>query len=393
VFFVKIHGILIRTYGAVKQKDLGEHMKNKVTVISNMYPSKEHKSWGIFVKNQVEALRNRGLTVEVIAIDNPNKGKLNLIKKYGKWFLTFAFHLLFKGSRTSVVHAHYVFPSGWLAKWYKKWFGARMIVTAHGGDIDKMVKKNQRIYHMTKSILTEADEVIAVGEELYATLVKDFGIPKEKLSLINMGVNLDVFHPLDKAEARKRCGVKDNEIPLLFVGNIIEQKGLNELVEAFASLKEENPDYALYIIGSNKDQNYFQKLQQRITQLGITESVHFLGTKNQAEVACWMAASEVFILPSHIEGFGLVAVEAMACGTPVVGTNVGGLKYLLDHGNGVLVEVKDAVSLKLGIESILKSKEVKEKLVQNGLEKAKENDQNIMTERVINLYQLQKEKG
>lgn len=393
MFFVKIHGILIRTYGAVKQKDLGEHMKNKVTVISNMYPSKEHKSWGIFVKNQVEALRNRGLKVEVIAIDNPNKGKLNLIKKYGKWFLTFAFHLLFKGSRTSVVHAHYVFPSGWLAKWYKKWFGARMIVTAHGGDIDKMVKKNQRIYHMTKSILTEADEVIAVGEELYATLVKDFGVPKEKLSLINMGVNLDVFHPLDKAEARKRCGVKDNETPLLFVGNIIEQKGLNELVEAFASLKEENPDYALYIIGSNKDQNYFQKLQQRITQLGITESVHFLGTKNQAEVACWMAAADVFILPSHIEGFGLVAVEAMACGTPVVGTNVGGLKYLLDHGNGVLVEVKDTVSLKLGIESILKSKEVKEKLVQNGLEKAKENDQNIMTERVINLYQLQKEKG
>ncbi|MEO2077645.1 MAG: glycosyltransferase [Bacillus sp. (in: firmicutes)] len=368
-------------------------MKNKVTVISNMYPSKEHKSWGIFVKNQVEALRIRGLKVEVIAIDNPNKGKLNLIKKYGKWFLTFAFHLLFKGSRTSVVHAHYVFPSGWLAKWYKKWFGARMIVTAHGGDIDKMVKKNQRIYHMTKSILTEADEVIAVGEELYATLVKDFGVPKEKLSLINMGVNLDVFHPLDKAEARKRCGVKDNETPLLFVGNIIEQKGLNELVEAFASLKEENPDYALYIIGSNKDQNYFQKLQQRITQLGITESVHFLGTKNQAEVACWMAAAEVFILPSYIEGFGLVAVEAMACGTPVVGTNVGGLKYLLDHGNGVLVKVKDAVSLKLGIESILKSKEAKEKLVQNGLEKAKENDQNIMTERVINLYQLQKEKG
>ncbi|MGG3563706.1 glycosyltransferase family 4 protein [Neobacillus rhizosphaerae] len=368
-------------------------MKNKVTVISNMYPSKEHKSWGIFVKNQVEALRNKGLSVDVIAIDNPNKGKLNLLKKYGKWFLTFAFHLLFKGSRTSVVHAHYVFPSGWLAKWYKKWFGARMIVTAHGGDIDKMVKKNRRIYQMTKSILVDADQVIAVGEELYATLEEDFGVPKEKLSLINMGVNLDVFKPFNKAEARERCGMKENQTPLLFVGNIIEQKGLNELVKAFAKLKEDNSDYALYIIGSNKDQNYFHKLQATIKQMGITESVHFLGTKSQAEVACWMAAAEVFILPSHIEGFGLVAVEAMACGTPVVGTNVGGLKYLLDNGNGVLVEVNNADSLKKGIESILETEELKEKLVRNGLEKAKENDQNLMTERIINLYLMERQMG
>ncbi|WML59042.1 glycosyltransferase [Neobacillus sp. PS2-9] len=368
-------------------------MKNKVTVISNMYPSREHKSWGIFVKNQVEALRNKGLIVDVIAIDNPNKGKLNLLKKYGKWFLTFALHLLFKGSRTSVVHAHYVFPSGMLAKWYKKWFGARMIVTAHGGDIDKMVKKNHRIYSMTKSILVDADQVIAVGEELYATLEEDFGVPREKLSLINMGVNLDVFRPIDKKEARERCGINTNQTPLLFVGNIIEQKGLNELVEAFSMLKKENPNYHLYIIGSNKDQNYFQKLQSLIKELGMTKSIHLLGTKSQAEVACWMAAADVFILPSHIEGFGLVAVEAMACGTPVVGTNVGGLKYLLNNENGVLVEVNDVISLKKGIESVLLSEEVKEKLVRNGLVKAQENDQNTMTDRVMNLYQSQKVKG
>jgi glycosyltransferase involved in cell wall biosynthesis len=390
VFFVNFHGILIRTYCAVKQKDLGERMKNKVTVISNMYPTTEHKSFGIFVKNQVEALRETGLDVDVIAIDNPNKGKANLLKKYGKWALTFLVHLLFKGRRTAVVHAHYVFPSGWLAKWYKKLFGARMIVTAHGGDIDQMVRKNQRILNMTKSILAEADEVIAVGEELFAALEKDFAVPREKLSLINMGVNLDVFQPLDKREARERCGLSNNQTPLLFTGNIIEQKGLNELVSAFAQLKQRHPSYELYIIGSNKDQGYFKKLATLIAKLGITDSVHFLGTKTQREVACWMAAAEAFILPSHIEGFGLVALEAMACGTPVVGSNVGGLKYLLANGNGVLVKVKDEESLQSGIENVLESEEVKQNLIQNGLIKAKENDQHIMTERVINLYHLKK---
>jgi glycosyltransferase involved in cell wall biosynthesis len=371
----------------------GVIMKNKVTVISNMYPTDEHKSFGVFVKNQVEALRKKGLNVDVIAIDNPNKGKLNLLKKYGKWAVSIAFHLLFKGRGTSVVHAHYVFPSGWLAKWYKKLFGTRFIVTAHGGDIDKMVKKNTRIFTITESILNDADHVIAVGQELFETLAKDFGVPREKLTLINMGVNLEVFKVIEKAKARELCGIEKKDIiPLLFVGNIIEQKGINELVEAIATLKTEYNDIELYMIGSNKDQAYNEKLVALISGKGLSESIHFLGTMNQVEVALWMAAAEVLVLPSHIEGFGLVALEAMACGTPVVGTNVGGLKYLLNHGNGVLVEAKNPESLKKGIHTVLASE--KDDLIRKGLEKAKENDQNRMTELVIELYRLQQvEKG
>lgn len=358
-----------------------------------MYPTNEHKSFGVFVKNQVDALRDKGLNVDVIAIDNPNKGKLNLLKKYSKWALTFLFHLLFKGNRTSVVHAHYVFPSGWLAKWYKRLFGARFIVTAHGGDIDKMVRKNNRIFTMTTSILQDADHVIAVGQELFETLENDFRVPREKLSLINMGVNLDVFKPIHKADARRNCGISEDKTPLLFVGNIIEQKGLNELVEAFSLLKSDHSAYELYVIGSEKDQAYTRRLKEDIYKRGLEDSIHFLGTKSQAEVAEWMAAAEVFVLPSHIEGFGLVALEAMACGTPVVGTNVGGLKYLLNQGNGMLVEVNNADSLRVAIHAVLESAEVRKNLIRNGLEKAKENDQQIMTNRVVNLYQLQREKG
>ncbi|NRD76691.1 glycosyltransferase [Bacillus sp. BRMEA1] len=358
-----------------------------------MYPTEVHKSFGVFVKNQVDALKNKGLSVDVIAIDNPNKGKLNLLKKYGKWIGSCLFHLLLKGSRTKVVHAHYVFPSGWLARWYKKLYGARLIVTAHGGDVDQMAKKSARIAKWTKSILADADQVIAVGQELYTTLAADYNVPSEKLSLINMGVNLEIFKPLDKAEARKQCGISGGITPLLFVGNIIEKKGLNELTDAFDQLKKDHPEYELFIIGSDKDQAYVQRLKAQISEKGLSGSTHFLGMKTQAEVALWMAAAEVFILPSHIEGFGLVALEAMACGTPVVGTKVGGLKYLLDDGNGVLVTAQDSTSLKNGIQTVLINDEMKQALIQKGLSMAKENDQNIMTDRVINLYQIQRGRG
>ncbi|MCA1031422.1 glycosyltransferase family 4 protein [Bacillus timonensis] len=361
-------------------------MKKKVAVISNMYPTEQHKSFGIFVKNQVVELQKKELEVDVIAIDNPNKGKVNLIKKYGKWMLSFLFHLLLKGRHTSVVHAHYVFPSGWLARWYKKLFGARFVVTAHGGDIDKMAKLNPRIRSLTKQVLQDADHVIAVGQDLYDTLHGEFGVEKEKLSLINMGVNLDVFHKVEKSHAREMCGIDRNIVPLLFVGNITEPKGLLELLPAFEQLKQDFPQVELYLLGSEKDAGFTNMLKGYIKEKDLQDSVHFVGTMPQKDVAMWMAAAEVFVIPSHIEGFGLVALEAMACGTPVVGAKVGGLKYLLDDGCGIAVEAKNSEDLYHGLKTVFASEDVKTNLISNGLARAVENDHEIMTKRVISIY-------
>ncbi|MBU8881155.1 glycosyltransferase [Bacillus sp. FJAT-29790] len=358
----------------------------KVLVITNMYPTEKHKSFGIFVKNQVEALKRRGLSVDVAAIQNPDSGKLNVLKKYSSWFFKTILALMTKGKSYDVVHAHYVFPSGLLAYFFKKLFGTRLIVTAHGGDIDKMARKNKQIYSLTKKILQEADQVIAVGQELYDTIVDEFSVPVNRISIINMGVNRDVFKPISKIEARKTCDIKTEEIPILYVGNLIKQKGLLELVEAIRLLKKSEPNVRLFLIGPDKDQSFKKELFERIQQLNINNEVSYLGVKSQKEISEWMSASEVFVLPSHIEGFGLVALEAMACGTPVVGTNVGGLKYLLADGAGKIVPVKDAEALSEGILHILTSKENKDMLVKNGEEKAEENDQEQMLNRVIEVY-------
>lgn len=360
--------------------------RKKVLVITNMYPTEEHKSFGVFVKNQVEALRERDLTVEVAAITNPKSGKVNVLKKYSGWFLKTLQKFITKGKTYDVVHAHYVFPSGLLGYYFKKWFGTRLIVTAHGGDIDKMARKSAKIFNLTKKILHEADHVIAVGQELYDTILKEFEVPEEKLSIINMGVNRKVFKQISKEEARKACRLEQNTKPILFVGNLIKQKGLLELVEAVSGVVSEEPNVHLYLIGPSNDGSFKQQLENKIHSLNIESHVTFLGVKDQREIANWMAAAEVFVLPSHIEGFGLVALEAMSTGTPVVGSDVGGLKYLLADGTGRLVPPENSQALKEGILHLLASAEDREMFIKNGEKKAEENDQERMLNRVMDVY-------
>lgn len=351
-----------------------------------MYPTVENKSFGIFVKNQVEALKSRGLSVDVAAITNPHSGKFNVLKKYSAWMMGTLKAFMTKGRKYHIVHAHYVFPSGLLGYLFKKCFGTRFIVTAHGGDIDKMARRSARLFNWTKKILHEADHVIAVGNELYETIVNEFEVPCENISIINMGVNREIFKPINKGEARASCDLDPSIIPILFVGNIIKQKGLMELLGAFSQLVRMQPAIRLYLIGPQKDQAFMQELQELTNEHGIQGHVSFLGTKDQREIAQWMAAAELFVLPSHIEGFGLVALEAMACGTPVVGTDVGGLKYLLADNAGKTVPPLDSKALESAISQLLSDRNQCEILIQNGEKRAEENDQERMLDLVMDVY-------
>jgi glycosyltransferase involved in cell wall biosynthesis len=359
--------------------------KTKALVLSNMYPGQQARTFGIFVQNQVEALRAEGLDVDVLAVTNPNMGKANVLRKYGMWLLQTIGNLLAKGRSYDVVHAHYVFPTGMLALLYKKLWNKRMVVTAHGGDIDRMAKKSPKIRKWTERILQEADHVIAVGHELHRTIHEEFHVPKEKLSIINMGVNRQVFKPIEQQKARRQLDLSEDESIILFVGNLIRQKGLVELVEAYAKVKREKPKAALYLIGAVKDKGFREELGRLIEERGLTD-VRIVEAMPQQEIAVWMAAADVFVLPSHIEGFGLVALEAMSCHTPVVGTKVGGLRYLLGDGAGVLVEPHDDESLYKGISDVLTNGPFVEHLLEKGEKRARENDQQYLIQKVLEVY-------
>lgn len=356
----------------------------KILVISNMYPSKEHVSFGVFVKNQVKALEKAGLSVEIAVNDNPKTGKKNTLLKYAKW----ASSTLSKGfkfrKQLTVTHAHYVFPSGILSLLLKKLFNIPYVVTAHGGDIERMAKKSARIYNWTKQILENSAHVIAVGPVLAEQIEQDFDIPKEKISVFSMGVNREVFKPAtDKVAVRKTLQLPEDHFIFLFVGNVIQQKGVEELLQAFQMAKKQaDQPVELVLVGSRRDEQFIASLEPF-----VDDSVHFVDPVQQQELVKYFQASDVFVLPSHLEGFGLVALEALATGTPVIASHVGGLVSLLGNGAGKLVPPKEVFPL---VDEMLLAIRMQKDSYQN--EQAIEeilhvHDEKNITTQVISIYE------
>ncbi|MDV6377041.1 glycosyltransferase [Sporosarcina sp. GW1-11] len=326
----------------------------KVVVFSNMYPSAQHPTYGIFVKNQVELLKKNGFDVKVIAIHEPGKGKLEKVMKYLSWGISSLTYLLKQKKSISITHAHYAFPTGMISLLGKKLFNLPYVVTVHGGDLDKMAKKSARIAKFTKNILQEAAQVITVGEKLRNDVIEEYAVSPQNVEVMSMGVDTKIFKRMGQEEVRLLLNIPLNERVVIFVGNVIEAKGVMELLDAYYRLRETHDDLLLYIIGSQKDQRFVELVKERIESKGVS-GVVFKEPVSQLELAKWMSATDVLVLPSYHEGFGLVALEALASGAKVVATNVGGLPYLLKDGVGVLVEPRDPEMLAEGLEQALEN--------------------------------------
>ncbi|MEW4309203.1 glycosyltransferase [Rossellomorea marisflavi] len=352
----------------------------KILVVSNMYPSESSKSFGVFVKNQVEDLIGKGIEVDVIAIDDHRMNKKAVLKKYFKWLNKLAGNFFLKGNTYDVVHCHYVFPSGLFGVLYKLIFRKKLVVTAHGGDINNMAKRNKVFRIMTKIILKCADHVIAVSEVLEETIITDYNIPKDKLSILNMGVNRDVFFPNPNPNSSSLNKV-------LFVGNIIRDKGVMEIIEAIErNVELRNLEFTM--VGEKKDLEFFELVSRKIKKSNIT-NMSFVGARQQSELAKLMNNSQVLILPSYTEGFGLVALEAMSCNLFVIGTEVGGLKALLSNACGLLIKPRSAEDLAVALSYAFDNINITEieEIKVNGLKKAEMNNSNLVVGRLIRIYE------
>ncbi|MCG7344291.1 glycosyltransferase [Sporosarcina sp. ACRSL] len=354
----------------------------RIAVFSNMYPSEKHPTFGIFVKNQVELLRSKGIEVDLIAIDEPGKGKVATLKKYVAWFLKSIGFLLKNKNHISLTHAHYAFPTGVLSLIGKRLFGIPYVVTVHGGDIDKMAAKSARIANYTRKVLQGADTVIVVGERLKQDVITKFGVKEEHVHVMSMGVNTDIFKPMPKEEARQQLDIPSNEKLLLYVGNMIEAKGVLDLVDAFETVQKAHPNASLHFIGSSKDENFMERFKTRLQS--DNHKITHQEPLSQQRIAKWIAAADVFVLPSHHEGFGLVALEAMAVGTTVVGSDVGGLSFLLGNEAGILVEPRNPDSLAAGLQQALEEPSDTRKTIAE--ETVAKHTYHVIAERLMAIY-------
>jgi N-acetyl-alpha-D-glucosaminyl L-malate synthase BshA len=313
----------------------------KVLLVTNVYPNSRKPYAGIFVKRQVEAVEKlSSIRHIVVASRDSRRGVRFGVRKYTKLMLDVVRHSLFSDFR--LIHAHIIFPAGLIALIPRFLRKRKLIITVHGGLIHTLPDRSSLLKAMIRLILRHADYIVVVSSALKKRVVELCGINEEKIEVINMGIDTNLFKPLPKALIRRKLSLPPEAVIVLFVGSLRPVKGLKYLMMALSLLRT-NRLVQLYVIGQGQEE---EQLRNLCSQLEIDGAVNFLGSKTQSEVAEWLAAADIFVMPSLAEGFGLAVLEALHCGTPVVASNVGGIPDFVVNGrNGFLVEPRNSEQL------------------------------------------------
>ncbi len=212
-----------------------------------------------------------------------------------------------------------------------------------------------------KEIAKKSEAVISTSPIEKNIVKKIFNITGKKIKMIPVGVDTKIFRPLKKIRARKILNIPETEKMILYVGRIEWRKGIGTLLYALHEIAKECPEVKLYVIGGGKSQSAkslekveMDRLQKISEELGISDKVIFLGAKKQKNLYKFYSASDVCVVPSYYEPFGIVPLEAMACGTPVVASKTGGLQYTVNDGIvGYLAEPANYNELAEKIKSVL----------------------------------------
>ena len=280
-----------------------------------------------------------------------------------------------EGIQYDLIHSHY-WLSGMAARDLSEVWGTPIVQTFHTlGHVKNQIaapneREPQRRIDGETDIVQFADQLTAATLAEQEQLVKHYSADPRKITIIPPGVDLTMFHPHSPEDAKERIGVKPCNRMILFVGRVEPLKGIDTLLRAMALLAHECPawakDICVAIIGGDPtrtDNEEMERLKAIRAELGITDLVTFLGAHDQDKLHHYYSAAEMVIMPSHYESFGMVALEAMACGTPVIASEVGGLAHLVRNDkNGLHVPDSDPVALAQAIARLAEDHDLRERM-------------------------------
>jgi D-inositol-3-phosphate glycosyltransferase len=306
-----------------------------------------------------------------------------------------------KGIKYDVIHSHYWLSGVAAASLSDAWGGTPIMHMFHTlGEMKNRIARSEEEregeYRIQgeRQVLRRADRVIAATIAEVTQLRFLYKANASKLVVIPPGVDVSHFYPIPADEAKLYVGLKPEDRMVLFVGRIERLKGVDTLIQAMSGLHlEEKQRVHLAIIGGDpaasprEMSGEMARLQKLCDDLSVGQTVVFLGKRDQDKLPYYYSAAELVVMPSHYESFGMVALEAMACGTPVIASEVGGLAYLVRDGEtGFTIPDQEPDMLCEKISWLLNDEHLHAKMSQRAVEYAQDYAWEKIAEQIQGVY-------
>ncbi|MEP6610063.1 MAG: glycosyltransferase [Burkholderiaceae bacterium] len=282
-----------------------------------------------------------------------------VIKAADGWFMALSSFLavrkMAREHGANVIDAHFGYPDGRAAVLLGKWLKLPVVVTLRGKE---QGQSRSNVATALRRAITGAHRVIAVSAALQALAIEQ-GANAAQVEVIGNGVDLTRFVAIPRSEARRELGLSlgaDAEV-LISVGTLVERKGFHRVIECLPQLCTTHPTLHLLVVGgAGPEGDIGRRLKTMVRALGLDDRVHFLGPVSSDRLKVALSAADVFVLATSYEGWANVFLEAMACGLPVVATDVGGnAQVVRDESLGRIVPFGDSVRLRVAIDEALRT--------------------------------------
>jgi D-inositol-3-phosphate glycosyltransferase len=330
----------------------------------------------------------------------PKKELAEHIPSYVNYILNFSHK---KGLQYDIIHSHY-WMSGIAGQDLKKEWRIPLVHMFHTLGLMKnriaLEGEVEGYYRIRgeREVLRSSDRVVAATPAELAQLQWLYEVQTDFIRVVPPGVNLGRFYPIPLDEAREFINVPIDSRLLLFVGRIEPLKGIETLLRAFALFRDsggmKKQAVALSVIGGDASESENEMSQEMARlynlseEIGVDDFVSFLGKRSQASLPYYYSAADIVVVPSHYESFGMVALEAMACGTPVVASQVGGLAFLIQDGKtGYHVPDQDPKALKEKLALLLEDDGLLTRMSRSATEYSKGYSWEKISERILGVYQ------
>jgi len=279
-----------------------------------------------------------------------------LLRRFDGFFMALAMLPLARRLQSefgfNLIDAHFAYPDGYAASLLGRWLGVPVTVTLRGTEL-----KHSRVEPLRARMartFAAVDRVFSVSDSL-RQLAIGIGLAPAKALVVGNGVDTDKFHPEDRAAARARWQLASEAPVLVGVGALVERKGFHRVIECLPALRERHPGLRYLVVGGpSPEGDMSAELRAQVARLQLEDTVVFCGPQKPEALRWALSAADVFVLATANEGWANVFLEAMACGLPVVTTDVGGNREVVcDPSLGIVVPFGDAASLHAALDQAL----------------------------------------